>query len=120
MDGTYLLSQCLHELQRLDLTLHLFSLRVGHRCSRQVWCEENPRFPYCHTDWVRDVAWRPDHSSVLATGSWDGTVVIWSQEMEGQAWRQLCKLELEGKVECLSWRPGLAERCGSRWAVGGS
>ena len=21
--------------------------------SSQVWCEENPRFPYCHTDWVR-------------------------------------------------------------------
>ena len=19
---------------------------------RKVWCEENPRFPYCHTDWV--------------------------------------------------------------------
>jgi len=73
------------------------------RFENEVWCEENPRFPYCHTDWVRDVAWRPDHSSVLATGSWDQTVVIWSQELEGQAWRQLCKMPVNGKVECLSW-----------------
>mmetsp|Transcript_44120 Transcript_44120/g.103108 ORF Transcript_44120/g.103108 Transcript_44120/m.103108 type:complete len:343 (+) Transcript_44120:58-1086(+) len=73
------------------------------RCEAEVWTEENPRFPYCHTDWVRAVAWRPDHSSVLATGSWDNTVVIWAQEMEGHAWRQLAKLSVDGKVEGLSW-----------------
>eukprot|EP00439_Symbiodinium_sp_Y106_P059156 s1786_g8.t1 len=37
--------------------------------------------------------------------SWDNTVVIWAQEMEGHAWRQLAKLSVDGKVEGLSW-PG--------------
>jgi len=78
------------------------SVRI-YRCENEAWMEENPRFPYAHTDWVRDVAWRPDSSSVLATGSWDQTVVIWTQEMEGQAWRQVSKLQMNGKVECLSW-----------------
>eukprot|EP00933_Yihiella_yeosuensis_P035702 TRINITY_DN2928_c1_g1_i1.p1 TRINITY_DN2928_c1_g1~~TRINITY_DN2928_c1_g1_i1.p1 ORF type:complete len:353 (-),score=71.69 TRINITY_DN2928_c1_g1_i1:92-1150(-) len=69
----------------------------------EMWCQDNPRFPHAHTDWVRDVAWRPDGSSVLATGSWDGNVLIWRQEMEGQPWRQICKMQPGGKVECLSW-----------------
>ena len=25
---------------------------IGSDLAVQVWCEENPRFPYCHTDWV--------------------------------------------------------------------
>ena len=36
----------------LQTARHLFS-------GPQVWCEENPRFPYCHTDWVRCKENRP-------------------------------------------------------------
>mmetsp|Transcript_105640 Transcript_105640/g.187838 ORF Transcript_105640/g.187838 Transcript_105640/m.187838 type:complete len:341 (-) Transcript_105640:93-1115(-) len=78
------------------------SVRVW-KCENEVWSQENPPFPYAHTDWVRDVAWRPDGTSVLATGSWDQSVIIWTQEMEGQPWRQVAKIQLNGKVECLSW-----------------
>jgi len=91
------------------------------KCEGEVWTPDNPRFPYAHTDWVRDVAFRPDSSSsVLATGSWDQTVIIWTQEMEGQAWRQVCKLQLPGKVECLSWSVTgslLAVTCGDGESV---
>jgi len=73
------------------------------KCEAEVWSQESPAIPSAHTDWVRDVAWRPDTPSVLATGSWDKTVAIWSQEVEGQPWRQLAKLQLAGKAEGLSW-----------------
>ena len=42
-----------------------------------------------HTDWVRDVAWRPSTSTkinTLATCSADGTVLIWKQEKAGEEW----------------------------------
>ncbi|CAE8608422.1 unnamed protein product [Polarella glacialis] len=74
------------------------------KCDGEVWSKENPPVPLGHSDWVRDVAWKPDgNSSILATGSWDGTVIIWTQEMEGQPWRQVCKLQLGDKVESLAW-----------------
>lgn len=77
---------------------------VVWKCENEVWSQEFPPLPVAHTDWVRDVAWRPmDGASVIASGSWDKTVVIYSQEMEGQQWRQLCKLTLPNKVESLSW-----------------
>jgi len=74
------------------------------RCENEVWAQEFPPMPVSHTDWVRDVAWRPlEGASVVASGSWDKTVIIYSQEMEGQQWREVCKLALPGKVESLSW-----------------
>lgn len=73
------------------------------KCESEVWAQELPTLAPAHSDWVRDVAWRPDGSSVVASGSWDRTVVIWSQEVEGQPWRQVCKLAVAGKVEGLSW-----------------
>jgi len=74
------------------------------KCENEAWSQEFPPLPAGHTDWVRDVAWRPlDGASVVASGSWDKTVIIYSQEMEGQQWRQLCKLNLPSKVESLSW-----------------
>lgn len=74
------------------------------KCEAEVWSQEFPPMPAGHTDWVRDVAWRPlEGASVVASGSWDKTVVIYSQEQEGQQWRQLCTLNLPGKVESLSW-----------------
>jgi protein transport protein SEC13 len=74
------------------------------KCENEAWSQEFPPLPAGHTDWVRGVSWRPtEGSSVLASGSWDKTVVIYAQEMEGQQWRQLCKLTLPGKVEGLRW-----------------
>jgi protein transport protein SEC13 len=74
------------------------------KCENEAWSQEFPPLPAGHADWVRDVAWRPsDGASVIASGSWDKTVVIYSQENEGQQWRQLTKLQLPGKVERLSW-----------------
>jgi protein transport protein SEC13 len=73
------------------------------KCEGEVWAQESPFLPAAHTDWVREVAWRPDGSGVLASGSWDRTVVLMKQEMEGQPWRQVCKLTVDGKVESISW-----------------
>jgi len=77
---------------------------VIHKCENEVWAQEFPPLPAGHTDWVRDVAWRPlEGASVIASGSWDKTVLIYSQDQEGQHWREVCKLNLPGKVESLSW-----------------
>lgn len=74
------------------------------KCENETWSQEFPPLASSHTDWVRDVAWRPtDGASILASGSWDKTVIIYSQEVEGQHWRELCKLTLPNKVESLSW-----------------
>jgi len=73
------------------------------KCEGEVWTQESPPLPPSHSDWVRDVAWRPDCSGVLASGSWDRTVIIWAQEMEGQPWRHVSKITLSDKVESLSW-----------------
>lgn len=74
------------------------------KCDGENWTQEMPPLPPVHSDWVRAVAWRPDsEASVVASGSWDKTIVIWTQEMEGQPWRQACKLDAGGKVESLSW-----------------
>mmetsp|Transcript_63360 Transcript_63360/g.163007 ORF Transcript_63360/g.163007 Transcript_63360/m.163007 type:complete len:341 (-) Transcript_63360:82-1104(-) len=73
------------------------------KCESEMWTQETPPLPAAHTDWVRAVAWRPDGSSILASGSWDKTVGLWKQEMEGQPWRSICKLTVDGKVEGISW-----------------
>merc|ERR1719277_2930638 len=71
----------------------------------EAWVQESPPLQPVHTDWVRAIAWRPEgpSGSVIASGSWDKTVVIWAQEMEGQPWRQTCRLTVAGKVEGLAW-----------------
>lgn len=77
---------------------------VVWKCENEAWSQEFPPLPAGHTDWVRDVAWKPlEGASVIASGSWDKTVLIYHQDQEGQQWRQLCKLNLPGKVESLSW-----------------
>lgn len=75
------------------------------KCTEEAWTQESPPLPPVHSDWVRAVAWRPEgqSASVIASGAWDKTVVIWAQEMEGQPWRMMCKLNIAGKVEGLSW-----------------
>merc|ERR1711966_433150 len=74
------------------------------RLENDSWSQEPPPLPVAHSDWVRAVAWRPDDVRVLASGSWDKTVIVWEQEREGEGpWKQVCKLSLPSKVEVLSW-----------------
>lgn len=73
------------------------------KCDGENWTQEMPTLLPAHTDWVRRVAWRPDGSSTVASGSWDKTVSIWKQEMEGQPWRQVCSIPCTGRVEDLAW-----------------
>lgn len=73
------------------------------KCEGEAWGPDPSHLSLAHSDWVRAVAFRPDTSNTLATGSWDRTVVIWAQEMEGQPWRIVTKLTLGGKVESLCW-----------------
>lgn len=74
------------------------------KCENENWTQDSLLWHSdCHTDWVRDVAWRPTGNGMIASGSWDKSVCIWSQEMENQPWRLLCKLQIPGKVESLAW-----------------
>lgn len=77
---------------------------VVWKCEQENWSQETLLWHNdCHTDWIRDVAWRPTGTSVIASGGWDKSVIIWSQELEGQPWRLVCKLKVPEKVESLSW-----------------
>lgn len=83
---------------------------AGHDCVVKVWrlengvcTEEVPPLPRAHGDCVRTVAWRPDDSRIIASGGWDKTVIIWSQEAEGQRWTPAFKIPMADKVEGLSW-----------------
>lgn len=79
------------------------SVRIW-KCENDTWTQENQGLMPSQSDWVREVAWRPDVScNVVASGSWDKTVVIWKQELEGQPWRQVQKIGCAGKVEGLAW-----------------
>lgn len=81
------------------------------------WVEQH-RFPNSHSDWVRDVAWRPNvgiPSNTIASCSEDRTVAIWNQEMDGQPWKQQARLELPAPVWRVSWSVTgsiLAAACG--------
>jgi protein transport protein SEC13 len=82
----------------LDNCLSLWKIE-GEECVR-----ERTPLAQTHQDWVRAVAWRPTASPMMfASGSWDKVVNIYAQEMEGQAWRQISKITLPGKVEGLAW-----------------
>jgi len=60
-----------------------------------------------HTDVIRDVAWRPNivgaPSSTIASCSEDKTVIIWTQEMEGQPWKKAQVIQLDGPVRRVDW-----------------
>lgn len=74
------------------------------KCDGDAWVQEYPPLPPAHTDWVRAVAWRQDTSAnVIASGSWDRSVVVWQQDVEGQPWRQGARIQVNGKVEGLAW-----------------
>jgi len=86
-------------------------------CDNQVkiwqYCEntdewiEQQHFQNAHTQWVRDVAWRPNvgiPSNTIASCSEDQSVIIWTQEMEGQQWKQQGQpLQLTSPVWRVSW-----------------
>lgn len=78
------------------------SVRIW-KCEGDMWSQDGLALVPTHTDSVRKVAWRPDGSNTVASGSWDKSVVIWRQEMEGQPWRQMSKFTVAGKVEGLAW-----------------
>eukprot|EP00916_Digyalum_oweni_P015409 GHVL01025223.1.p1 GENE.GHVL01025223.1~~GHVL01025223.1.p1 ORF type:complete len:326 (+),score=56.67 GHVL01025223.1:20-997(+) len=59
-----------------------------------------------HTDWVRDVAWRPNggsQSQYIASCSEDKTVIMWTQEAEDRPWFALQKIQLDAPIWRLSW-----------------
>ncbi|GMH72434.1 hypothetical protein TrLO_g15557 [Triparma laevis f. longispina] len=62
----------------------------------------NPNGP-THTDWVRDVAWRPVNSGVdvIASGSEDNKVIIWSRE--GESWSTTVLKDFGEPVWRVSW-----------------
>ncbi|XP_071708236.1 protein transport protein SEC13 homolog A-like [Rutidosis leptorrhynchoides] len=59
-----------------------------------------------HTDLVRDVAWAPNLGlpmSTIASGSQDGTVVIWTGEKEGKQWKGKALNDFKAPVWRVSW-----------------
>lgn len=70
------------------------------------WAEQHHFPPGEHTDWVRDVAWRPNMgipANTIASCAEDGTVVIWEQAMSGQQWRKQQQWNLDASAWQLSW-----------------
>ncbi|GBG67650.1 hypothetical protein CBR_g778 [Chara braunii] len=59
-----------------------------------------------HTDWVRDVAWAPNlgiPKNTIASASQDGTVVIWTQENDGDQWEGKVIHDFKTPVWRVSW-----------------
>jgi protein transport protein SEC13 len=59
-----------------------------------------------HNDWVRDVAWAPTllpNQNMVASGSEDRTVLIWTQEGNNGAWKATLLHEFAAPVWRVSW-----------------
>merc|ERR1711861_4175 len=72
----------------------------------ETWMQEHALERTAHSNWVRDVAWKPNvgvPSSVIASASEDGTVILWIQPMEGFDWRSLDQLQLDSPIWRLAW-----------------
>eukprot|EP00923_Selenidium_pygospionis_P041510 GHVN01071954.1.p1 GENE.GHVN01071954.1~~GHVN01071954.1.p1 ORF type:complete len:375 (-),score=37.11 GHVN01071954.1:41-1165(-) len=70
------------------------------------WSEAFQLTDGSHTDWVRDVAWKPNvgvPSNVIASGSEDGTVILWTQETENAPWKNGGVLNFNAPVWRVSW-----------------
>jgi len=70
------------------------------------WSETHQMTNNGHSDWVRDVAWRPNvgvPTSTIASCSEDQSVIIWNQETEGGPWTNAQTLKLNGPVWRVSW-----------------
>lgn len=75
-------------------------------CDNEMWTQQ------CvlsqadqHTNWVRDVAWRPCDSGAafIVSGGWDKKILVWSQESLSQPWSLAAKLEAPAQVESVAW-----------------
>lgn len=71
-----------------------------------AWADQH-HFPSGeHSDWVRDVAWRPNVGippNWIASCSEDGSVVIWTQAMWNQKWEKQTRWQLDASAWQLSW-----------------
>lgn len=59
-----------------------------------------------HSDWVRDVAWAPvilPNVNMVASCSEDGTVIVWSQNGQGEPWTGHLLHTFPGPVWRVSW-----------------
>jgi protein transport protein SEC13 len=59
-----------------------------------------------HSDWVRDVAWAPlilPNVNMVASCSEDGTVIVWSQNEQGEPWTGHLLHTFTGPVWRVSW-----------------
>jgi len=60
-----------------------------------------------HGDWVRDVAWAPRAAATaartLASAAQDGSVAIWTQRADGEAWQSRVLPKFPDVVWRLSW-----------------
>lgn len=77
---------------RLSLTQH-----SSQSCLRPVGSS--------HSDWVRDVAWRPGPRGcdTLASGGEDGKVLVWRKPEGSDAWETEVLGEFGGPVWRVSW-----------------
>ncbi|TMW60651.1 hypothetical protein Poli38472_000693 [Pythium oligandrum] len=61
---------------------------------------------YGHNDWVRDVAWAPNvgvPANIIASGSDDHTVRVWSQDELGGEWKAHTVHTFKSPVYRISW-----------------
>lgn len=59
-----------------------------------------------HKDWVRDVAWAPNlglPKSTIASGSEDGSVIIWTVGKEGEQWEGKVLKDFKTPVWRVTW-----------------
>jgi len=69
------------------------------------WKEETKQQDV-HLDWVRDVAWAPSSGmpcNMIASGSEDGTVYVWTQTEANRAWTPQLVNNFKAPVWRVSW-----------------
>ncbi|KAF8822337.1 WD domain, G-beta repeat-containing protein [Cardiosporidium cionae] len=73
------------------------------------WKEAYQMMDHPHTEWVRDVAWRPNiglTSQTIASCSEDFSVILWSQDSSDpnrQQWRNIQSIQFDAPVWRVSW-----------------
>ncbi|XP_022971254.1 protein transport protein SEC13 homolog B-like [Cucurbita maxima] len=83
-----------------DSTVKVWTLKDGS------WRRDSSPALQMHTDWVRDVAWSPNlglQKSTIASGSQDGTVIIWSVAKEGGKWEGIVMNDFKTPIWKVSW-----------------
>lgn len=77
-----------------------------HDIQTDAWVDQY-HFPSGeHSDWVRDVAWRPNvgiPENIIASCAEDGTVRIWRQATDGQPWTRQAAWQLSASAWQLAW-----------------